>query len=80
MFVEQNTFFGMYVCMHFPGHSVVKNPSVSAGDAGDLGSVPGSGRSPGGVNGNLLQCSCLGNLMDRGTWWATVLEVTKSWT
>ena len=38
------------------------------GDAGDEGSIPGSGRSPGGGDGNPLQSSCLGNLMDRGAW------------
>ena len=48
--------------MSFPGGSVVKNPPTNTGDAG---SVPGSGRSPGGGNGNPLQCSCLGNPMDR---------------
>ena len=44
----------------FPGGSGVKNPSVNAGDAGNTGSFPGSGRSPGGGNGNPLQYSCLG--------------------
>ena len=44
------------------------------------GSTPGSGRSPGGGNGNPLQHSCLGNHMDRGSWWATVHGVTKSQT
>ena len=47
-------------------------------NAGDLGSIPGSGRSPGEGNGNPLQYSCLENLMDRGAWWATVHGVTKS--
>jgi len=47
-------------------------------NAGDLSSTPGSGRSPGGGNGNPLQYSRLGNLKDRGAWWATVHEVTKS--
>ena len=51
--------------MVFPGGSVVKNPPTSAGD---VGSIPGPGRSPGGGNGNLLQYSCLGNPMDRGIW------------
>ena len=46
-------------------------------DAGDTGWTPESGRSPEGRNGNPLQKSCLGNPMDRGTWWATVHEVTK---
>ena len=53
---------------------------VSPCDAGDLGSVPGLGRSPGEGNGNALQYSCLENLTDRGTWWATVHGVTKSQT
>ena len=56
---------------------MVKNPPANAGDAG---SIPGSGRSPGGGNGNQLQYSCLENSMDRGAWWATVQEVTKSQT
>ena len=50
----------------------------SACKAGDSGSIPGSERSPGEGNGNLLQYSCLENLMDRGAWWATVCGVTKS--
>ena len=45
---------------------VVKNPPANAGDVRDAGSLPGSGRSPGGGDGNPLQCSCLENLMDRG--------------
>ena len=52
----------------------------SACNAGDSGSIPGSGRSPGEGNGNLLQYSCLENLLDRGAWWATVRVVTKSLT
>ena len=58
----------------FPGGSMVKNPPASAGD---LSSIPASGRSPGEGNGNSLQYSCLGNLMDRGAWWATVHGFTK---
>ena len=50
----------------------------SACDAGDLGSIPGSGKSPGEGNGNLLQHSCLGNPMDRGAWWAAVHGVAQS--
>ena len=49
-----------------------KNPPANAGDIRDVGLIPGSGRSPGGVHGNPLQYSCLGNLMDRGAWRATV--------
>ena len=52
----------------------------SACDAGDLGSVPGLGRSRGGEHGNPLQYTCQENPMDRGAWWATVLGVAKSWT
>ena len=52
----------------------------SACNAGDLGSIPGSGRSSGKGNGNPLQYSCLENTMDRVAWWATVCGVTKSWT
>ena len=50
----------------------------SAYNAGDLGLIPGSGRSPGEGNGNLLQHSCLENSMDRGAWWATAYRVMKS--
>ena len=57
----------------------VKNLPANAGDIRDVGSVPGSGRSPGGGHGNPLQYySCLENTMDRGAWWATVHGVTKS--
>ena len=63
--------------MGFPGGSVVKNPSANAGDAGDTGSIPASGRSPGGRNGNPLLYSCWESPMDRGAWWATVHGVTK---
>ena len=49
-------------------------------NAGDVGSVPGLGRSPGEGNGNPLQYTCLENPMDRGVWWATVHGVAKSWT
>ena len=63
-----------------PGGPEVKNPPASVGDVRDLGSAPGSGRSPGEGNGNLLQYSCLGNPMDRGAWWATVHWVAKSQT
>ena len=48
-----------------PGGTVVKNPSANAGDTGDVGFIPGSGRSSGVGNGNLLQYSCLENFMDR---------------
>ena len=57
---------------------MVKNPPDNAGDERDMGSIPGSGRSPGEGNGNPLQYSCLGKPMDRGAWWATVHGVAKS--
>ena len=59
----------------FPGSS---DSQVSAYNAGDPGSIPGSGRSPGEGNGNPLQYSCLENSMDGEAWWATVHGVTKS--
>ena len=61
----------------FPGGSEVK---ASACNAGDLGLIPGLGRSPGEGNGNPLQYSCLENPMDGGAWWATVHGVAKSQT
>ena len=61
--------------MKFPGGSEDK---ASAYNVGDLGSVPGSGRSSGEGNGNPLQYSCLENPMDGGAWEATVHEVSKS--
>ena len=57
---------------------VVKNPPANAGDLRDVGSIPGSGRSPGEGHRNPLQYSCLGNPMDRGAWQATVHRVAKS--
>ena len=59
-------------------HAVVKNPPADAGDAGDVGSIPGLGRSPGEGNGNPPQCSCLENPMDRGAWRAAVHGVAQS--
>ena len=56
---------------------VAKNPPANAGDVRDMGSIPGLGRSPGEVNGNLLQYSCLENPMDRGVWWATVIGLQR---
>ena len=59
----------------FSGGSVVKNPLANAGD---MGSIPGWGRSPGEGNDHLLQYSCLGNPLDRGAWQATVHGIAKS--
>ena len=63
--------------LSFPGGSDGKE---SVRNAGDPGSIPGSGRSPVEGNGNPLQYCCLGNPKDRGAWWATVHGVSKSWT
>ena len=59
---------------------MVKNPPAKAGDEGNAGSIPGSGKSPGGGHGNSLQYSCQENLVDTRAWWVTVHEVTKSQT
>ena len=59
---------------------VGRNPPVNAGDAGDVGSILGLGRSPGAGNAYPLQHPCLENSMDRGPWRTTVHRVTKSWT
>ena len=61
----------------FPGGSVVKNLPANAGD---MGLIPGSGRSPGEGNGNPVQHSCLENSIDRGAWQATAHGIEKSWT
>ena len=58
----------------FPGASVVKS---SPANVGEMSSISGSGRSPGGGKGNPLQYSCLENLMDRGAWWVIVHGVTS---
>ena len=63
--------------MGFSDGSVVKNPPANVGD---VGLIPGSGRSPGEGNGNPLQYSCLDNPMDRGAQQTTVHGVAKSWT
>ena len=60
-----------------PWYSEIK---ASACNAGDLGSIPGLGRTPGEGNGNPLQYSCLENAMDGGAWWATAYRVTQSQT
>ena len=64
--------------MGFPGGSMVKNLPANAGATGDVGSIAGSGRSPGGGNSNPLQYSCLENPVDRGAQRITVHSVTKS--
>ena len=66
--------------MGFPDGSAAKESICNAGDTGDVGSIPGFGRSPGEGKGNLLQYSCLENPMDKGAWQATVHGVTQSQT
>ena len=63
--------------LNFPGGS---NGEDSACDVGDLGLIPGFGRSPGEGHGKALQYYCLENPMDRGVWQATVPGVSKNWT
>ena len=77
--LTQATLFWNRLCPfpRFPCGWVVKNLPDNAGDVGGVGWIPGSGRSPGGGQGNPLQYSCLENLMDRGAWWATEHGVTK---
>ena len=69
----------MYKSMSSQVVLVVKNLPVNAGDMRDVGSVLGSGKSPGGDHGNPFQYSCLENPMDRRAWQAAVHRVTKSW-
>ena len=59
---------------------VIKKPPANLGDVREVGSILGSGRSPGGGHGYPLQYACLENPMDRGAWWARVLGVAKSQT
>ena len=70
-----------YFISGLPMCTVVKNPFGNAEDAGDIGLIPGSGKSPWMGNGNLLpQYFCLENFMDRGVWWTVVLGVANSHT
>ena len=77
---------GTYISVYAPilwstgsqGALMVKNPPANAGDARDVGLIPGSGRSPRVGNGSPTQYSCLKNPMDRGVWWATVHGMAKS--
>ena len=63
---KENELVSITFAQGFPGGPVVKNLPVNAGDARDEGFIPGSGRFPGGGNGNPLQYSCLENSMDKG--------------
>ena len=66
-------------CFHH-GLPRCRNGRESARDARDKGSIPGSEDSPGEGNSNTPQDSCLGHLIDRGVWWATIHGITRSWT
>ena len=72
---NNQTFSHFYVAS--PMVQQVKNLSANARDTGDMGLIPGLGRSPGGGNGNPLQYFCLGNPMERGAWRARVHEVAR---
>ena len=67
----------MFLNSGFPHGSIIKNPPANAGD---MGSIPGSERSPGEGSGNPLQYSCLENPMGRGAWQSTVHGVANNWT
>ena len=73
-----NKKFG-YICLGFPGGPLGKESACNAGVKRDKVSIPELGRFPGGSHDSLLQYSCLKNSMDRGTWWATVHGVVKTW-
>ena len=84
LFGQPNSLKAAIDNMHMNGWTsqvalVIKNPPANPGDVTDVGSIPGSGRSPRGGHSNPLQCSFLENPMDRGAWQATVHKVVKSW-
>ena len=75
----KNFFFARaHYFLGFPSGSAGKNPPAKAGDARDMGLIPGLGRSTGEGNGNSLQYFCLENSMDRGAWKAAVQGVAKA--
>ena len=74
----KRSFSSYPIDFHFLGGSDGKESACNAGDLSFL--IPESGRAPGEGNGNPIQYLCLENPMDRGTWWATVHRITKSWT
>ena len=78
LFHHQKQHFSTFWASHVA--QMVKNPPANEGDTGDPGLILGSGRSPGGGNGNPPQYWCLENPTDRVAWWATVHRVAKSWT
>ena len=65
------------MCIELPWWLNSKDSTCNARSTGDMGSIPGSGRSPGKVNGNPLQYFCLKNPMDQGAWWVTVRGVVE---
>ena len=75
LYVHLSIYLSIYLYMGFPGDTVVKNLPANVGDTRDVGLIPGSGRSPGGGNGNPLQYSCPENPRDREAWWAIVHRV-----
>ena len=75
---KQERWLWVLVCLASPDGSAGEELVCNAGDTGNAGSIPGSGGSPGGGNGNPLQNSCLQNPTDRGAWQDTVQEVAKS--
>ena len=74
---SESTWYAMHRQKAY-GCFIGANGKASGCNPGDMDSIPGSGRSPGGENGNPLQYSFLENPLDRGAWWATVHMVTKS--
>ena len=77
--ITVDSFYHAHVCLlGFPGGSVVRNPPASAGDAGELGLIPGSGRSPRGERATYFHILAGKIPMDRGAWWATVSKVEES--
>ena len=77
---KYTNYLNIYIYIHqgFLGCASGKEPTSNAGDTGDMGLIPWSGKSAGGGNGNPLQYSCLENPMDRGAWQATVHGVAES--
>ena len=77
---QENFIKKIYFCFIHRGIPGGSDSKASACNAGDLGSIPGSGRSPGEGNGNPVKYSCLENPMDGEAWWATVHGVAKNQT
>ena len=80
VFIKSVIFSVTIYLLGFPDGSAVKESSCNVGVIGATVLIPGSGRSPGGRNGNSFQYSCLENPMERGSWWAIVNGVTESQT